>query len=279
MKYRTQYLFLIIAIFFSLNSNATEHKFEIDKDLLLLHFDLKTDVDDVHTIASLDLILQSNEFKDLNYFAVSGTYGIQSGLYVPANELFETVFKKRWTDLHNERSLAIKETVQEVTRVLSNGGTIWVTEAGQSDFTQTLLLALSKNGVKYSKEKFITVQHSEWNEKETSVDAFNYVKNETTYIKIPDGNKEGNGSPGFNDKSYSTKTLENNKLLSSKAWTLANKISTKYNGINGRYNNKAISGGGADFSDLAEVTFILDIKKTPTVAAYFSQFNKTISEK
>jgi hypothetical protein len=279
MKYRTLSLFFIIAIFFSFNGNASEYKFEIDKDLLLLHFDLKTDVDDVHTIAALDLILQSNEYKDLNYFAVSGTYGIQSGLYVPANELFEIVFKKRWTDLHNERSLAINKTVQEVTRVLSNGGRIWVTEAGQSDFTQTLLLALKENGVKFSKEQFITVQHSEWNEKETSVDALNYVKNETSYIKIPDGNKEGNGSPGFNDKNYTTKSLENNKLLSSKAWTLANKISTQYNGINGRYDNKAISGGGADFSDLVEVTYILDIKNTPTVAAYFSQFNKTMSEK
>ncbi len=279
MKYAAQYLFFIIAIFFALNGNATEYKFKIDKDLLLLHFDLKTDVDDVHTIAALDLILQSNEYKDLNYFAVSGTYGIQSGLFVPANELFETVFKKRWADLHNERTLAINKTVQEVMGVLSNGGRIWVTEAGQSDFTQTLLLALNKNGVNYTKEQFITVQHSEWNEKETSVNALSYVKNETTYIKIPDGNIEGNGSAGFNDKTYSTKTLENNKLLSSKAWTLANKISTKYNGINGRYNNKAISGGGADFSDLVEVTYILDIKNTPTVAAYFSQFNKTISEK
>ena len=142
MKYITHYLFFIVVIFVSFNSNANEHKFAIDKDLLLLHFDLKTDVDDVHTIAALDLILQSNEFKKLNYFAVSGTYGIQSGLYVPANELFNNVFKQRWTDLHNERSIAMNNTVKEVSQVLSNGGQVWVAEAGQSDFTQEILKAL-----------------------------------------------------------------------------------------------------------------------------------------
>jgi len=272
-------ILVILTTLASFNSNSAEPKFDMKKDLLLLNFDLKTDVDDVHTIAALDLILQADEFKNLNYFAVSGTYGVQAGLFVPANALFDNVFKKRWTDLHNERAVAIGDTAKEVTRVLSNGGKIWVVEAGQSDFTQTLLLTLIEKGVKYSKEQFITVQHADWNENETSVNALNYVKKHTTYLRIADGNKEANGTPGFNNVSYSAKSLENKNLLSSKTWIQANKISTKYNGINGRYNNKAISGGGVDFSDLVEVTYILDIKNTPTVAAFFAKFNKTITEK
>ena len=272
-------ILVILTTLASFNSNSAEPKFNMKKDLLLLNFDLKTDVDDVHTIAALDLILQADEFKSLNYFAVSGTYGVQSGLFVPANALFNNVFKKRWTDLHNERAVAIDDTVKEVTRVLSNGGKIWVVEAGQSDFTQTLLLTLIEKGVNYSKKQFITVQHADWNENETSVNALNYVKKHTTYLRIADGNKEANGTPGFNNASYSAKSLENKNLLSSKTWIQANKISTTYNGINGRYNNKAISGGGVDFSDLVEVTYILDIKNTPTVTAFFAKFNKTISEK
>lgn len=272
-------ILVILSTLVSINSNSAEPTFDIEKDLLLLNFDLKTDVDDVHTIAALDLILQADEFKNLNYFAVSGTYGIQAGLFVPANELFNNVFKARWTDLHNERTVAINDTVKEVTRVLSNGGKVWVVEAGQSDFTQTVLLTLIEKGVKYSKEQFITVQHADWNENETSVDALNYVKNNTTYIRIADGNKEGNGTPAFNNASYSAKSLENKNLLSSKTWTQANKISSKYNGINGRYDNKAISGGGVDFSDLVEVTYILDIKNTPTVTTFFAKFNRTIAVK
>jgi hypothetical protein len=269
---------LMFIFFLSSNSYATEPKFSIEKDLLLLNFDLKTDVDDVQTIAAFYLILQSTEFEKINYFAVSGTYGVQAGLYVPANELFKKVFKQQWSDLYNERTVAINNTVQKVAQVLTNGGRIWLAEAGQSDFTQTLLLTLNDKGIKYAKEQFIVVQHSQWNEKETSVDALNYVKNNTTYLKIPDGNQEGNNTPGFKDEFYPVKSLENKNLLSTNIWTLANNITAKYNGVNGRYLNKAISNGGADFSDLVEVIYILDIKNTPTVSTFFRQFNKIVSQ-
>jgi hypothetical protein len=272
-------MLVILTTLVSFNSNSAEKKFDMNKDLLLLNFDLKTDVDDVHTIAALDLILKSNQYKNLNYYAISGTYGMQGGGYVPANELFNLVFKHNWTDVHNYRQTSINKTIKKINKTLSLGGNIWMAEAGQSDFTQEILEALCEYNISFTKDQIIVVQHSEWNEKETSVDALNYVKQKTTYIKITDGNQTGNGTPGFNDPDYSTKTLENKNLLSSKTWTLANEISTKYNGINGRYNNKAISGGGADFSDLVEVAYILGIKSTATVAEFFSTFNKTTSEK
>ena len=258
----------------SLTTMAKEPTFNIENDLLLLNFDLKTDVDDVHTIAALDLILKSNEFKNLNYYAISGTYGMQSGGYVPANDLFDLVFKHNWTDAHNYRQTSINKTIKKINKTLSLGGNIWMAEAGQSDFTQEILEALNEYNISFTKDQIIVVQHADWNEQETSVDALNYVKEKTTYIRITDGNKMNNGTPGFNDQAYSTKTLENKNLLSSKTWILANEISSKYNGINGRYDNKAISGGGADFSDLVEITYILNIKNTPDVSSFFDLFNK-----
>ncbi|MCI2285277.1 hypothetical protein L3081_20205 [Colwellia sp. MSW7] len=246
----------------SLNSYSADLKFNADKDLLLLNFDLKTDVDDVHTIAALDLILQSNEFKNINYYAVSGTYGIQAGLYVPRDTLFNIVFKNNWTDAHMHKQNSINNTVKHISKTLSTNGKVWIAEAGQSDFTQELLIALDEFGIPFSKDNIMVVQHSTWNEKETSVDALNFVKAKTTYIKVEDGNKENNGSPGFNNETYPVKNLENEKFISSEAWTEANKISSQYNGVNGRYNNKAISNGGADFSDLVEITSILNIKDT-----------------
>lgn len=272
-------ILVILTTLVSFNSNSATPKFDMKKDLLLLNFDLKTDVDDVHTIAALDLILKSNTFENLNYYAISGTYGMQGGGYVPANELFNLVFKHNWTDAHNYRQTSINKTIKKINKTLSSGGNIWMAEAGQSDFTQEILETLSEYNISFTKDQIIVVQHSDWNEKETSVDALNYVKQKTTYIRITDGNKTGNGTPGFNDPDYSTQALENKNLLSSKTWILANEISTKYNGINGRYDNKAISGGGADFSDLSEVAYILDIKNTPTVETFFSTFNKTISDK
>ncbi|AZG72791.1 hypothetical protein [Shewanella livingstonensis] len=271
-------ILVVLITLVSFNSQSAEPKFDIEKDLLLLNFDLKTDVDDVHTVAALDLILKSKAFKKLNYYAISGTYGIQSGAYVPANELFNMVFDQHWTDAHNYRQTSIDKTTKKINQTLSLGGNIWIAEAGQSDFTQELLEALSKNNISFTKDQIIVVQHADWNEQETSVDALNYVKQETTYIRITDGNKTDNGTPGFNDQAYSTKNLENKHLISSKVWTEANKICTKYNGVNGRYNNKAISGGGADFSDLVEITYILNIQNTPTVADFFTIFNKDITE-
>lgn len=258
----------------SLNSYSADLKFNADKDLLLLNFDLKTDVDDVHTIAALDLILQSNDFKNINYYAVSGTYGIQAGLYVPANALFNIVFKNNWADAHMHKQDSINNTVKHISKTLSTKGNVWIAEAGQSDFTQELLIALDEYGIPFSKDNIMVVQHSTWNEKETSVDALNFVKAKTTYIKVEDGNKENNGSPGFNNETYPVKNLENEKLISSEAWTEANKISSQYNGVNGRYNNKAISNGGADFSDLVEITSILNIKDTSNVKDFFNKFNK-----
>ncbi|WP_144207476.1 hypothetical protein [Shewanella donghaensis] len=279
MKYISQSLFIIVMISISLNSYAMDQKFAIDKDLLLLNFDLKTDVDDVHTIAAFDLLLQSKEYENLNYYAISGTYGIQAGAYVPANNLFDMVFKQNWTDAHNDRQNSIYRSIKKINKTLSTGGKVWIVEAGQSDFTQEILVALGEFNISFYKDQIILVQHADWNEQETSVDALNYVKQNTTYIRIADGNKEGNGTPGFNNQSYLSKNLEDTKLLSSKVWKQANEICTKYNGINGRYDNKAISAGGTDFSDLVEVTYILDIKDTPTVAAFFTKYNKTISEK
>ncbi len=270
-------LTLLITTLFSWNSYSAEAKFNKENDLLLLNFDLKTDVDDAHTIAALDLILQSNEFKNINYYAISGTYGIQAGLYVPADELFNIVFKQKWTDAHQYRQTSINKTVKKINQTLTAGGRIWIAEAGQSDFTQELIEALTEYGIKYTKDQILVVQHATWNEKETSVDGLAFVKAHTTYIKIEDGNKENNGTPGFNNKDYSVKDLENKNLISSQAWTEANRVSTKYNGVNGRYNNQAIADGGADFSDLVEITYILGITDVETVAKFFTKFNKTRS--
>jgi len=267
-------LTIMASTLLSFSTIAKEPVFNIKNDLLLLNFDLKTDVDDVHTIAALNLILRSPTYKNLNYFAVAGTYGVQGGLYVPANTLFDMVFFKNWTDAHGARTKAITQTTEKIKATLDSGGNIWIAEAGQSDYTQTLLKALKSENIAVAKNNIIVVQHSEWNEKETSHDALLYVKENTTYIKIPDGNKAGNGSAGFNEETFVTTSLENKKLLSSPVWIEANKISTQYNGINGRYNNKAISNGGIDFSDLSEVIRILDIKNTPDVTTFFNKFNK-----
>ncbi|WP_076420548.1 hypothetical protein [Colwellia sp. UCD-KL20] len=60
-------------------------------------------------------------------------------------------------------------------------GRIWIAEAGQSDFTQELIKALTEYRIKYTKDQILVVQHTTWNEKETSVDSLAFVKAHTTY--------------------------------------------------------------------------------------------------
>lgn len=248
--------------------------FDIEKDFVLFNFDLKTDVDDVHTVAALDLILKAPQFQQLNYLAVSGTYGVQGGLYVPANKLFDLVFADNWVDAHLHRENALASAAKAVQAALTSGGRVWVVEAGQSDFTKEIIDAVEHDGTQVEKSNFIVVQHSSWNEKETSQGALDFVKSNTSYFKIPDGNAPDNGTPGFNTASFSVKTLEDTSLPSSQVWLEANKISQQYNGVNERYKNKIIFDGGADFSDLVEVIWVLGITNVDTVEQFFNQFNQ-----
>ena len=270
------YSIFSISAFSEINPKITPklpYTFNIDKDLLLLNFDLKTDVDDVHTVAALDLILKSGPFKHLNYFAISGTYGVQSGLYVPANHLFDLIFKQNWTDAHMQRQQAINDTSDRIASNLASGGHVWVMEAGQSDFTQQLMQHLANSGNPVPKNKMVVVQHSDWNEKETSQGALAFVKQHITYVKVPDGNASANGTPDFNNAQFKVKNLENNQLPSADAWHDANKVSRQYKGTNGRYRNDAIDNGRADFSDLVEVVWILGITDVDTLEAFFEKFN------
>lgn len=263
----------LISFICAAESHATRPSFDIEKDLLLFHYDFKTDVDDVHTVAAVDLILRAEQYQNLNYHAVTGTYGVQAGAYVPANDLMTMVFGQNWSDAHMQRAASIVQVANKMVKTVANGGSVWIAEAGQSDFTQEVMVYLVKAGKPLNKQQIILVQHSEWNENETSQAALAYVKENTLYFKIPDGNAVDNGSAGYNASAYSAKQLENKQLKTAKVWAKANEISTKYNGVNGRYDNKAISSGGVDFSDLSETVWILDIQNVDDPTQYFQQFN------
>ncbi len=160
-----------------------------------------------------------------------------------------------------------------IARTIANNGDIWIAEAGQSDFTAIVIQALRSDFPDTSiSERIHVVQHSEWNEKVTSSESLQYVKNNADYYKIPDGNAEGNGTPGFRSPGYTQwKSIMSDPELTA-IWQLAVSISDEYNGKDGRYNNEAISTGGLDFSDLAEVCWILGIQNIKDTEHFFSLY-------
>jgi hypothetical protein len=248
-------------------------QFRVESDLLLAHFDCKTDVDDVHSIAGVATMLADPRFRDVTYHAVAGTYGTQDGEYVPANELFEAAFAGHWSDAHSEYDGALKEVTRLVSDTLEKGGDIWIAEAGQSDFSADLIRTVKKTLPDIETTKRIhVVQHSDWNENNTASDNLSFVKENTHYHKIPDGNIVGNGSPGFKSDEMPKwrDAIHDGRLL--RIWEMALEIADRYNGKDGRYNNPAVAGGGMDFSDVSEACWIFGFNHLKNAGQFFEEF-------
>lgn len=245
-------------------------KFKIKSDLLLLHYDCKTDVDDLHSIAAFASLIRIPKFSTLKYHAVAGSYGIQEGRYVPPNELFEKAFNHKWSDAHSDFEKALDEVFEKVLEVLEkNQGDIWIAEAGQSDFSSHLITKIKERKSDLNtKQRIHIVQHSNWNEEMTKKENLDYVKLNSDYHKIADGNSAQNGTPCYNskDKLDWRVYLKDNEFK--KLWILATTLADKYNGKEGRYNNTCINSGGLDFSDFCEVQWIFNIKNIDSCADY-----------
>ena len=279
MRSKTFILIALVTILMSFAFTVSNKKniqggFNLKKDLLLAQFDCKTDVDDLHSAAALATLLSNSTFSGIKYHAVAGSYGIQEGLYVPANDLFELAFGGNWTDAHDNLIPALKKVKKIVKKTLKNDGDIWIAEAGQSDFSAELIKAIQHDFPEIDLSKRIhLVQHSEWNEEVTSPESLKFVKENIDYQKIPDGNAVGNGTPGFRDPAYKKweDQIKDPKLI--EIWQLAIDLSNKYNGKEGRYNNEAILAGGLDFSDLSEVCWILGLEDIKDTEQFFDLFS------
>ncbi|THD65866.1 hypothetical protein E7Z59_14900 [Robertkochia marina] len=277
MKIKLSILLLLSALFNNAQNinSLPQGSFDPEKDLLLANYDCKTDVDDLQSVAAFATLLADVKFQKVKYHAVAGAYGIQDGLYVPPNDLFSLAFGDHWSDAHEDISKAINRVKTLAKGVLEDQGDLWIAEAGQSDFSAQLVQALQADMPEVDLSKRIhIVQHSDWNEEVTSPASLAYVKTNTDYIKIPDGNGVGNGSPGFRSPKFTNwKDKVNNPRLI-KIWELAIALSNRYNGKEGRYHNEAISAGGMDFSDTSEICWILGLKDIKDIEQFFNLFSE-----
>ncbi|NKI31736.1 hypothetical protein [Croceivirga thetidis] len=248
-----------------------ETTFNLDKDLLLAQYDCKTDIDDLHSAAALATLLAHPKYADLKFHAVVGTYGFQDGLYVPPNDLMTLAFQDNWSDADTKREVALKSVLEKVKSTLKNGGSIWVAEGGQSDFTALWVKQLLETQPDLAtKNRIHVVQHSDWNEKVTHPVLLDYVSTTANYHKIPDCNATGNGTPGFRSDvvvDWETYLKKNADLKA--IWKLAIDLGNRYNGVEGRYLNKSVKSGGLDFSDFGEVCYVLGLSNLTDANAFF----------
>ena len=198
--------------------------FSPERDLLSLHYDHAPDKDDGHSAVADRCILET-EFgcdwiKD-HVVAVSGAYGKNAPRF---NDKSDAVMDATWhdcggwIDAHADHDQAVKQLVERWRNCLQNGGDVWVKEGGQSDITADVVRVIRAELRDMDTTKRIhVVQHSDWNENQTTDAALDYTKTHTDYIRIKDANAYLNVQGG--DRAFETAALEHPKF--GPAWQAA----------------------------------------------------------
>lgn len=244
-------------------------RFDPASDLLIANYDSKPDVDDLQAVAGLGSVLKHPDFACVDFIATHGAYGIQTGEFLPAADLFTLAFGDAWIDAHANRDGAIETLASRMQETLESGGKVWVAEAGQSDVTAEAVKRLPEEywpGVN-------VVQHSYWNESHTSEDAMNTVVYNTRYHRIQDGNFPENGTPAYNtdDGSHWDALLNDPEI--GPIWAEAKRLSELHNPT-AAYVNPAVEKGGLDFSDTVEIAYIFGFEDTQGVGDFVEQFTQ-----
>ncbi len=166
-------------------------------DLISLHYDHAPDKDDGQSAAADRTILQSMygpEWITTHVVAVSGAYGKNAAEFNPdSDRVMDAVWgageQGGWLAAHANRSRAIAEAARRWIAALKAGGDVWVKEGGQSDFTAEVVRAIRQQWSELdTRSRIHVVQHSDWNEQQTTEAALAYTRANTHYIRIRDAN-------------------------------------------------------------------------------------------
>lgn len=266
------------------------------KDSVFFFFDNKPDADDIQAQAGVGTMLRDPRFSGLNYWGVLGTTGQQRSAFLNSDTVMDSCLgagnwvlshpvtsspsgSPRGTSLWNN---ALNQTESRALATLNGGGDIFIVEAGQSDFSADLVRRIKeRNSNIKTKQRIHIYQHStlpQFNERQTRKADLDYVMDNTDYVRVPNGNSGGNGSPQLKSNSGA----QFNKAINLGAgagacWREARRVANanNFNG-NGHYENPSIEAGGFDFSDVVEFTFFTGFNGLRNVAAFFNEFDNPI---
>ncbi|VGO16669.1 hypothetical protein PDESU_05260 [Pontiella desulfatans] len=269
-------------------SGTLRTQFNKASDILIAQFDSKPDADDIMAQAALGCMLAHEDLAGVDYFCVAGAIGEQSGTFIDSTSLFELAFgteNVNWTDASADWSASVTRVKDKVQPILEAGGKAWVQEAGQSDFTADWVAALLSAGVSEAlvQENVIVVQHSSWNEDQTTDADLAYVQAQTTYRQIDDGNVDfgdystkadrGPDTPKYVSEATSwlssATSASNPNPLAQSLWAEADAIIDAA-GFSATYS--VIPDGGVDFSDCTENWWIFDVDGADSVSGFWSRY-------
>lgn len=209
----THLIALLLAAVLPASGQIVARDFSPEKDFISLHYDHAPDKDDGHSAAADRTILQSMygiEWINAHTAAVSGPYGKNAKTFNSGSDVVMDAAWKGcggWLAAHDNRESVVAELVVRWTKSLAAGGDVWVKEGGQSDITAAVLGQIQKGLPAIDTTKRIhVVQHSNWNEKQTTDAALAYTKSNSDYIRIADANAYLNRKGG--DKVFEKAALQ-----------------------------------------------------------------------
>lgn len=247
-------------------------RFDLAKDILLCNYDSKPDEDDLHAVAGLGTMLADPRLAGINYHCTAGAYGRQGGTFLDEPALFDLAFGDNWASAHDDRDNAVVIAANEAIAALDAGGDVWVTEAGQSDVTARIVsrIKAQRPGVD-TNQRVHVVQHSNWNENQTTPSDLTYVRNNTQYNKISDGNAANNGTPQLKTNSSQYWSQAKGDAQVGALWSEADAAARR--GFAVDWNNESIVGGGMDFSDTVEPMYVFGFEnRGGNVGGFFDEF-------
>ena len=194
MQHTTSVALLLLAIqgcaATDLPADATV-QFDPKTDLISLHYDHAPDKDDGHSAAADRSLLQAlfgPQWLPEHVVAVSGAYGLNAETF---NGDSDAVRDAAWNDAGgwlaalDDREKAIEQLTARWSKTLDAGGDVWVKEGGQSDITAAVVERVQRAlPAVDTLARIHVVQHSDWNENQTTPAALAYAKMATHYIRI-----------------------------------------------------------------------------------------------
>jgi len=169
--------------------------FRPETDLIALHYDHAGDRDDGHSAAAdltMLVSLYGRAWVQERAVPVSGAFGLNKKLFVPESDVVMDAVWGRggWIAAARDWNAAVRAAEARWRAILQQGGNVYVKEGGQSDFTAAVVRRLQQTmpGV-YLRNRIYVVQHSIWNEQQTTPEALAFVKENTKYSRIRDGNR------------------------------------------------------------------------------------------
>lgn len=181
-------------------------RFHPRRDLISLHYDHAPDRDDGHSAAADRTALETlfgRAWLKQHVVAVSGAYGQNRKHFRPASDaVMDAAFNDAggWIAADDDWHAALGRLAEAWTSALRRGGDVWVKEGGQSDLTAAVVRQIKRAMPQIDTlERIHVVQHSDWNENQTTPEALRYVKSNADYIRIADANAYLNRKGGDAD--------------------------------------------------------------------------------